>query len=64
MWPKCPWAFSDVIHCPEVLCKRIRVSELHLTASSLVDALLTSSLPCASVSNVLTPAAVGDRCQC
>ena len=30
--------------------KRIRVSELHLTACSLMDALLTSSLPCASVS--------------
>ena len=29
--------------------KRIRVSELHLTACSLMDALLTSSLPCASV---------------
>ena len=27
--------------------KRIRVSELHLTAFSLMDALLTSSLPCA-----------------
>ena len=42
--------------------KRIRVSELHLTACSLMDALLTSSLPCASVSNVLTPAAVGETC--
>ena len=21
MWPKNPWAFSDVIHCPEVLCE-------------------------------------------
>ena len=27
--------------------KRIRVSELHLTACSLMDALLNSSLPCA-----------------
>ena len=44
--------------------KCIRVSELHLTACSLMDALLTSSLPCASVSNVLTPAAVSDTCQC
>ena len=34
---------------------RIRVSELHLTACSLMNALLTSSLPCATVSNVLTP---------
>ena len=44
--------------------KRIRVSELHLTACSLMDALLTSSLPCASVSNVLTPAAVSDTRHC
>ena len=21
VWPKNPWAFSDVIHCPEVLCE-------------------------------------------
>ena len=44
--------------------KCIRVSELHLTVCSLMDALLTSSLPCSSASNVLTPAAVGDTCQC
>ena len=43
--------------------KHIRVSELHLTACSLMDALLTSSLPCASVSNVLTPVPAGDTCQ-
>ena len=34
--------------------KCIRVSEFHLTTCSLMDALLTSSLPCASASNVLT----------
>ena len=33
--------------------KRIRVSELHLTACSLMDALLTSCLPCAPVSQVV-----------
>ena len=36
--------------------KCIRVSELHLTACSLTDALLTSSPPCASVSNGVSPA--------
>ena len=35
--------------------KHIRVSELHLTACSLMDALLTSSLPCASVSRCVAP---------
>ena len=36
--------------------KCIRVSELHVTACSLMDALLTSSPPCVSVSNGVSPA--------
>ena len=36
--------------------KCIRVSELHLTACSLMEALFTSSPPCTSVSNSVSPA--------
>ena len=35
--------------------KCIRVSELHLTACSLLDTHMTSSAPCASVSNGVSP---------